>query len=100
MDYNKDLLKQKLQWVYQGKMDEFPVKPTIENAIKVYKEVKKYERTNGDSEVDYKNELMEAKYDLQIIFNTNFIGLSKNNLYLAHQSLWVNSVYALLKGEE
>ena len=97
-DYNK--LKEKLQFVYAGRMDEFPKGKSIETAIKVYKDVKKYEKTDGDGEVDYNRELLEAKYDLQIIFNINFKGLTKNNIYLTHQSMWVNSVYIMLNEGE
>lgn len=97
-DYEK--LKEKLQFVYQDKMEEFPKGKTIETAIQVYKDVKKYEKTNGDGEKDYDRELLEAKYDLQIIFDVNFKGLTKNNIYLTHQSMWVNSVYIMLNEGE
>lgn len=85
-DYNK--LKEKLQFVYDGKMEKFPEGKTIEDAIEIFKEVKKYEKLQG--------ELLEAKYDLQIIFDTNFKGMTKNSIYLTHQSMWVNSIYIML----
>lgn len=97
-DYNK--LKEKLQFVYDGRMDEFPEGKSIETAIKIFKDIKKYEKIDSAGKVDYKRELLEAKYDLQIIFDTNFIGLSKNNIYLTHQSMWVNSLYIMLNEEE
>jgi len=97
-DYNK--LKEKLQFVYNGKMEKMPKGKSIETAIKIFKDIKKYEKTDGDGKIDYKRELLEAKYDLQIIFNVNFIGLSKNNIYLTHQSMWVNSLYIMLNEEK
>ena len=97
-DYNK--LKEKLQFVYMNKMDEFPKGKSIETAIKIFKEVKKFEKLDGDGKVDYDRELLEAKYDLLIIFDAPFKGLSKNNIYLAHQSLWVNSIFIMLNEGE
>lgn len=97
-DYNK--LKEKLQFVYDGKMEQFPKGKSIETAIEIFKQVKKFEKTDGDGKIDYKRELLEAKYDLQIIFDINFKDLTKNNIYLAHQSAWVNSIYIMLNEGE
>ncbi len=96
-DYNK--LKEKLQFVYNGKMDKLPKGKSIETAIEIFKQVKKYEKTDEDGKIDYKKELLEAKYDLQRIFDTNFKNLTKNNIYLTHQSAWVNSIYIMLNEE-
>lgn len=97
-DYNK--LKQQLYFVYNGEMDKMPKGKSIETAIKIYQDVKKYEKLNENGEIDYAKELQEAKYDLQIIFGINFKNITKNNIYLTHQSMWVNSLYKMLNEGE
>lgn len=97
-DYNN--LKEKLQFVYNGKMEKMPKGKSIETAIEIFKDVKEYEKLDGDGNKDYERELIEAKYDLRIIFNINFKNLTKNNIYLAHQSAWVNSIYIMLNNGE
>ena len=102
MDYDKVLLQAKLNLVYNGKKESYLLEPTIENAMKIYKDVKKYERLDENGNVDYKKEVKEEKYDFEFIFNNKKLWFtsSPNKLHLAHQSLWVNSVYDLLKGEK
>lgn len=66
---------------------------TIENSLELFKNIKKVEKTT--------NELNEAKCDLEMIFNvpTNELkGLTKNKIYMLHQSMMVNQIYMILKG--
>jgi len=100
-DYNK--LKEKLQFVYNGKMEKMPKGKSIETAIEIFKDVKKYEIFNGGDKVDYENELREAKFDLVEIFGMTYEelkGMSRYNIYLTHQSRWVNSIYVMLNEGE
>lgn len=67
--------------------------PTIENSLEIFKNIKKVERTT--------NELEEAKYDLEIVFGLpkgEFKNLTKNKIYMLHQSMMVNQIYMILKG--
>lgn len=67
--------------------------PTIENSLEIFKNIKKVERTT--------NELEEAKYDLEIVFGlpkAEFKNLTKNKIYMLHQSMMVNQIYMILKG--
>ena len=64
---------------------------TIANALELFKGIKKVEK---------ENELNEAKCDLEMIFGVSkeeLKGLSKNQLYMLHQSSMVNAIYFVLK---
>lgn len=66
---------------------------TIENSLELFKEIKKVEKTT--------DELKEAKYDLETIFcvpATELKKLTKNRIYMLHQSMMVNQIYMILKG--
>ena len=100
---NTKLLKKKIQWAYDETKNPMPIEKSIDSALKIYKEIKKSYRINEKGEVDYAHEFTETKSDLLLIFDIDYRQIkdsSKNNLYLLHQSLMVNSIYELLlKGE-
>lgn len=100
MEYNKEKLLQTLKG-YCG--EDFDTSPDIANAMELFKQIKKCERTNPDGEKDYRGELLLAQGDLMLIFGVeprDFRKLTKNQLYMFHQSKMVNAIYDLLKGEE
>lgn len=69
--------------------------PTVGNALYLFKEIKKLERST--------DELLEAKGDLERIFGLDkkdINKMTKNQLYMAHQSLMVNGIYELLINEK
>jgi hypothetical protein len=71
---------------------DYDREPTIANALELFKGIKKVEK---------ENELNEAKCDLEMIFGVkkeDLKGLSKNQLYMLHQSNMVNAIYFMLKG--
>lgn len=95
-DYKK--LNDKITLAYKGCGDKYPEEVTIDAALKIFKKIKYLERFNGGFTVDYQNELREAKLDLVEIFGMTYEELrllSKNNLYLTHQSKMVNAIYML-----
>ena len=47
-----------------------------------------------DRKVDNKTELKHAKDDLENIFEVNTKGMTKNKIFLEHQSKMVNSIYS------
>ena len=100
-DYQK--LKAKINSVYYGCKEKYPTGDSIDSALKIYKKIKEFERfPNNSLSVDYENELREAKFDLVDIFGMKpeeLKTLSKNNLYLTHQSKLVNAIYIMNKGE-
>lgn len=103
METKVNILKLKIKVAYCGLDNKIPKTPTIDTALKIFKKIKELERFNGGLTVDYENELREAKLDLSEIFGMTYEELkvlSKNNLYMKHQSLMVNAIYELLmKGE-
>lgn len=71
--------------------EDYDKTPTIQNALNLYKEIKKVEK---------QNELNEAKCDLEMIFGVKkeeLRKLTKNQLYMLHQSNMVNAIYFMLK---
>lgn len=86
--------------VYKDCREEYPKNDkSLEAAKKIYKKIKDFERTGENNEIDYKMELSLAKDDLRYIFDMpieEINKMSKNNLYLTHQSKWVNTVYIML----
>lgn len=78
---------------------------SIDNALKIYRTIKEYERKlyhmNGIEEAPkYEKELNEAKSDLVDIFGfdiSEIKKMTKNNIYLNHQSKLVNSIYIMLE---
>lgn len=99
---NTNLLRSRIYFAYSNG-DKIPTDPTIQSALSIFKMIKKMERPICNDEVDYKKELLNAKEDLENIFDVSkddLKYLSKNNLYLKHQSMMVNSIYELLvRGE-
>lgn len=69
--------------------------PTVPVALILFKEIKKMETKT--------NELAEAKKDLEEIFGLDkkeISKMTKNQLYMKHQSLMVNGIYELLLTKE
>lgn len=62
---------------------------SLESAKKVFEKVKKYEKRNG-----VKAELQEAKDDLENIFGIDVKGMTKNKIFLEHQSKMINTIYS------
>ena len=98
-----NILKLKISLAFCGDKDKIPKTPNIDTALKIFKEIKKMDRAVMGGGVDYKKELFSAKEDLNLIFQIpekEIQGMTKNNLYMEHQSLMVNAIYELLmKGE-
>lgn len=103
---NFKLLKAKLHLVYSTEKAGVlnTEDKSIDNSLKIYRTIKEYERKhyhiNGIEEApDYEKELNEAKSDLVDIFGfsiSEIKKMTKNNLYLNHQSMWVNTLYGLM----
>lgn len=71
----------------------------LENAKKIFKVIKQDEKTRKDFvPKDQEPELYWAKYDLKRM-GENYMDLTKNQLYLKHQSIMINNIYLALKGE-
>ena len=69
--------------------------PSIKNALELFKKIKEVEKSTG-------KELEEAKYDLTEIFRVKaeeLKRLTKNNVYMLHQSMMVNQIYMNLMGK-
>lgn len=98
-----NILKLKIKVAYCNRDDKIPKTPTIDTALEIFKEIKKMDRAVMGGGVDYKKELYSAKEDLDLIFQIpegEIKKMTKNNLYMQHQSLMVNAIYELLtKGE-
>lgn len=62
---------------------------SLESAKKIYLKIKEYEKRNG-----VKAELQEAKDDLLNIFGIDVKGMTKNKIYLKHQSEMINTIYS------
>lgn len=89
---DRDLLHTTIQW---GNGENYDKTPTLQNALDLFKNIKKEQRETG-------HELDEAKADLICIFDVdakNLQNITKNNIYLMHQSMMVNSIFAMLRGE-
>lgn len=104
---NYKLLKAKIHLVYSTEKASVlnTEDKSIENALKIYRTIKEYERkychVNDIEEApNYEKELNEAKSDLVDIFGFSIAEIkemTKNNLYLNHQSKLVNSIYIMLE---
>lgn len=71
----------------------------LENAKKIFKVIKQDEKTRKTFvPKDQQPELYWAKYDLKRL-GENCINLTKNQLYLKHQSVMINNIYLALRGE-
>lgn len=90
------LLENKIKFIYKDKRIKLPKEKSLDSAIKIFKELKQFEKFDRNGKVDYEKELLEAKYDLRVIFGIDIKGLSKNELYMTHQSMWVNTLYRLM----
>ena len=103
METKVNILKLKIKIAYCERDNKIPKTPTIDTALKIFREIKKMDRAVIGGEVDYKKELFSAKEDLELIFQIpkeEIQQMTKNNLYMKHQSLMVNAIYELLmKGE-
>lgn len=102
---NNNLLRTRINLAYCNRGEKIPKEATIGSALAIFKEIKKMERFAfyGDAKLMRKQELSSAKEDLEFIFGIKpeeIKSLTKNNLYLKHQSLMVNSIYILLKKGE
>ena len=62
---------------------------SLESAKKIFKKIKEF-----DKKVDNNIELKHAKDDLENIFEVNTKGMTKNKIFLEHQSKMVNSIYS------
>ena len=62
---------------------------SLESAKKIFKKIKEFDR-----KVDNNIELKHAKDDLENIFEVNTKGMTKNKIFLEHQSKMVNSIYS------
>lgn len=79
-----------LNLYYQDAKDK-----SLESAKKIFKKIKE-----SDRKVDNKEELKHAKDDLENIFEVNTKGMTKNKIFLEHQSKMINSIYSeILLGE-
>lgn len=92
-------IKTMIEVVYKGHQEEYPKNDkTLESAKKIYKKIKDFERIGEDGEVDYKQELNMAISDLFWIFDieaSELNTLTKNNIYMLHQSKLVNAIYMM-----
>lgn len=92
----EELIMEKLkQIVEMANGKNYDKTPTVGNALALFREIKKCERN-----VD---ELLEAKGDLERIFGLDKKGINKmtkNQLYMCHQSLMVNGIYEMLIKEK
>lgn len=91
--------------VYKNCWDEYPKNDkSLNAALKIYKKIKDFERNAGkNDEADYDMELRYAKEDLFLVFGMSMVKinkLSKNNLYMLHQSKLVNAIYKMLNKEQ
>lgn len=68
---------------------------SLESAKKIYSKIKEYEKRNG-----VKAELQEAKDDLLNIFGIDVKGMTKNQIYLKHQSEMINTIYSKFVEED
>lgn len=108
-NYDYKRIIDKVYRAYEDYMDEYP-KPIPEEdyneldmALAMFRKVKEYERLDSFNKVDYKMEESMAKYDLYVIFGIDqekILKMTKNNLYMLHQSLWVNTLYEMIKKGE
>lgn len=62
---------------------------SLESAKKIFKKIKEF-----DKKVDNNIELQHAKDDLENIFEINTKGMTKNKIFLEHQSKMINSIYS------
>ena len=60
---------------------------SLESAKKIFKKIKE-----SDRKVDNNIELKHAKDDLENIFEVNTKGMTKNKIFLEHQSKMINSI--------
>ena len=62
---------------------------SLESAKKIFKKIKEF-----DKKVDNNIELQHAKDDLENIFEIDTKGMTKNKIFLEHQSKMINSIYS------
>lgn len=86
--------------VYKNCWDEYPKNDkSLDAALKIFKKIKDFERIGENDEADYDMELRYAKNDLHFVFDMSMEEinkLTKNNLYMMHQSKMVNAIYMML----
>lgn len=81
---------------YKGNLEEYSKianEKTIDSAIKVFKKIKNYETFNNDR-IDRLYELNNAKKDLKEIFDIDTKCMTKNQIFLKHQSCLINAIYS------
>lgn len=70
----------------------------LEDAKKLFKLIKEDERERQTwCDKNEQPELFWAKYDLRRL-KEDYTGLTKNQLYLKHQSVMINNIYLALRG--
>lgn len=86
--------------VYKNCWDEYPKNDkSLDAALKIFKKIKDFERIGEKYGVDNNMELRYAKDDLHFVFDMSMgeiNKLTKNNLYMMHQSKMVNAIYMML----
>lgn len=103
MDYNKEVLARRIDIAYLIDDKDYERDATIENALDIFKQIKKIDKFNPDGERDLNGEFSQAEHDLKFIFGINhfqYKNLTKNQFYLFHQSKMVNAIYDFLRGEK
>ena len=62
---------------------------SLESAKKIFKKIKEFDRR-----IDNNMEFKHAKDDLENIFDIDTKGMTKNKVFLEHQSQMINSIYS------
>lgn len=97
MEYDKQMLETEIRLAFNGK-DDWCKQPTIRNAKDLFGHIKKMQRAGG-----VEVELACAKNDLSEIFKMDWSvikSMTKNHIYLEHQSKMVNAIFDMLRKED
>lgn len=87
---------------YNGNLEEYSKianEKTIKSAMAIFKQIKNYEVFSGDK-IDRQKEINMAKKDLKEIFDIDTKCMSKNQIFLKHQSCLINAIYADILNNE
>lgn len=93
MNYNQEQLEYVL--AVATKNQGYCEQPTVRNAKDLFEKIKEVEKST--------NEFEEAKYDLKEIFgftDEEIKAMTKNHLYLEHQSRMINAIINLFMRKE
>lgn len=97
MEYKVEYIEALIE-AYKGDCKWVTGEP-LEDAKKLFKIIKKDEKVRKDFvPKDQEPELYWAKYDLKRL-GENYMKLTKNQIYLKHQSVMINNIYLALRGE-